>query len=536
MGLTNLTRSILLLMLILIAGPIHAERWSTLQGQVFDAQFRGMWGSRAVFERSDGKKAVIPFSSMAADSRFRIQKANPDIQKRRNKRIAQLRQSAEYEAAETMGLGPMGQLLVSQPPKLAPQTEYAPLPEQATLEETVRHIYEQSHSGHLRVYWDMLPKKHQEDLDALRLSLMAQYPAEQWDDRIDLIQQLNSVLQKKQDMIVGFPLLAHVPSSTKDAIRQRIAAVASLMAPALNSGLLKHDSLSSKSMEQLSLEISQGLSGPYRSALMLVPASKFSDIEDAEFRDGGLNKGSVVWLGKPSENWVRVDGRWIPEELAVNWDQQLSQSQLLMSSAMPADDRIFEFAKSLISSVAGASDQAAFNNAIGRALMAAEPVILAMGGRPIDLRAKLPPEQALAGGPGVPGGRPPGGPGHRPPGGPNSGLADSSMSEMEAEYMEQYNSNSASMDGSSTPTYDSSMAGSADMAAAYPGADMSGSDATMSGGASYEEQMGSSMSGSGSPSTGSPSTGSPGTGSPGTGSPGTGSPSTGTDSSGGSPI
>ncbi|QDS88620.1 hypothetical protein EC9_28110 [Rosistilla ulvae] len=300
----------------------HAETWTTLNGQQFEATFRGMWGKAAIFERADGRRAAITLLNMNAESRIRLQKLSEEVDARRSQRVADLQQAADAAQMAAAAVPAAEGTATSLPPVV----EYQPMADAMDLKSTISHLLDQSSSGHLRVYWDALPASYQRDIDQMRTDLTGKIPASQWDARIDLLAKVARVLQEKQSLLMGSSMLASFPAPMKDSVRDGLSPLVDQLATIMQQGQLSHEKVSQTELATLIAELSPELAGPMRKLLEatrgmspVAPNIERMQIEQTDDSHGTVKDPAV----DHNSTWTKVEQRWISDSVADDWTNNL---------------------------------------------------------------------------------------------------------------------------------------------------------------------------------------------------------------------
>jgi len=335
-----------------------------VSGKKFDAEFRGTWGTAAIFERYDGRRAAIPMRQLSAKSRIRLQTLAPEIDAARAQRIADLQEEAgeglQPEPAATGGMAP-----VATPSGLPRKVAYAELPDSADLEATYSHLFRQTTSGHVRAMWDMLPQRYQNDLDAVRSELTKKMPAIVWDGRVSIVTKKHRVLDRQQFLLFATPMIAALPEETRQSLRDSLQPLILLIGAVAANDRLKHASVSQTDMATLVEKLSKDVHDELRDVMESSPKPPegIPTLEVFRFSEEG-DTGSVIdaRFGK-LEPWKKIDGHWLPQSVVDNWDKQVA-SMMSYDATPGAPDGIVTRVNKILDSLIDAGDQAEFDAAV----------------------------------------------------------------------------------------------------------------------------------------------------------------------------
>ncbi|MEZ6086838.1 MAG: hypothetical protein R3C05_02150 [Pirellulaceae bacterium] len=372
--------------------PVVAETWTTLNGVSFDAEFRGMWGEAAIFQRADGKRAAIALANMRAESRLRIQALDKEVAAKRKERVDQLKQQAAIaDAPEIPGMGgPLAgaglnpaALLGGGGGTLPAVVEYEPITDGMDLETTVKHLIRQTASGHVRIFWDSLPASHQSDLDRVRSEVTSSISADQWNTRIGMLDKLTRLINEKQDMLLGLSMLQGMPAEVKDQIKSGLEPIGQFLAALNANNRLSHEVFSTTPLGTTIADVSTDVHGLLRTLFESSDSgSPVPDPDAIAVDQSSPMEGLVTVPGAPEPmKWKQVEGRWITEANADQWQDQLQTFRTEMEALFAEDtnEKVEQFTK-VLDDLLAASDQQAFEAIIFRVMLQFGPQLQPMGG------------------------------------------------------------------------------------------------------------------------------------------------------------
>ncbi|MGV3484220.1 MAG: hypothetical protein ACO1RT_07370, partial [Planctomycetaceae bacterium] len=147
----------------------RADEWTNLRGtSTVSAKLVGIWNGRALLKLDDGRQVSVKLDDLNASSRIKAQDQQEEIERLLRTRVTEL------DAVATEAAAPAPVTL----PSPAPAPAYAPPSEGADLQSTLDHLQAQAKAGHVRVYYDALPKSQQAQADQLfQLALQKLEPA-----------------------------------------------------------------------------------------------------------------------------------------------------------------------------------------------------------------------------------------------------------------------------------------------------------------------------------------------------------------------
>lgn len=205
--------------------------------------------------------------------------------------------------------------------------------------------------GRPQVVWDALPASYQRDVEGLVHEAAAGTDHELWTRSFTVLQKLTRVLREKKEFILGHPLVAAQLGDAPDAEKGWDSMVAALDA-------LAGSELSDPGQTE-ALDVRRFLAGT--GSRMMRGLLEAGEQVPQELLGGGVEtlRGTTATVlsresetarlrietpGEPpsEERWIRVEGKWIPQEWTEDWDSRLAEVRGglgRMSAGMDPQDR-----------------------------------------------------------------------------------------------------------------------------------------------------------------------------------------------------
>lgn len=362
--------SILLLASLTTPAASRADQWTDVTGaQTMEAELLGAWGNQLIFLRSDGRRTAVSPNQLQAESRIRAQNVLRQREQQRAERIAELAQAAQAELAPAPAELPA-------PPE-APA--YEPLPEGADLQQTVEHVNAQLQNGHVRVLWDALPAKYQGDLESLVVQFAGKMDPQLWQTQMASVRRVLDLLASRQNWILSHPFVAVVAAQSDDAPQKIYAPLLGIAQELADPQTVSLQRLQKGDLAQLIAERDEAMAGHF---YQLQKISESLGMPQPQFEVKMIDKtrGTVTQHlpaaaaaasapGQPQpgqqpsrfpalpppqpEPYVLVDGRWVPEAIAKDWDARIAAAKDRID-ALPES---MESYRSAIASLVRAIDQ-----------------------------------------------------------------------------------------------------------------------------------------------------------------------------------
>ena len=263
---------------------------------------------------------------------------------------------------------------------------------QDTADAAVRRIYEGVEEGRLEVAWQALPPSYQSDIRNILQNLApeTEIELEVWNQSMGAMTKLLRVVRDKSNYILGHPMLASQvgDESKRDEAQGFLSGAADLLEIIFKSALTDPKKLASLDVEAYLAQVGPRLYKIFREieAKSSPKEPQGKTIISLVSSQGDSARLSLQEPGKPAEeeDFVRVEGKWLPKELVDGWDAQMEQVEsTLQMAALQAQDEekiaqqrmMLGMLDQSLDQMAAANSQEEFNTAaqalIGAVFMAA---------------------------------------------------------------------------------------------------------------------------------------------------------------------
>jgi len=418
---------------ITLVTSAKAETWTDNTGKfTIEADFAGVNGTNIVLKKSDGSTIEVPINRLSAASHARAKELYQAAMAGGVKPPAATPSTGNppsTSAPATDSGSPNANLNFKAPvaPAVAPLPAF---PENATLQATFEFCRDQLMAGHPEVFWHALPDDMRQMMDGqeFRTTLAASMSSQkQMTKQVQgLFETLAEILVTKKQFVLNTPMLAQaVPPEMKPMVQQGYDPVVGTV---YEVGMLIFDlpTIDTKTMTEMMDSHGPKLGGHLKGIVaMLPPGLAQMAMAGITIQQSDENNGTITM---PSEGgvetipMVRYMGRWIPKDMADEWqankDGMLSEMKTALAAAQQGEQAqqmdmmagmMITMAKGILDPMLAAKTQAEFDQALTQIMQLAP--MLGLGGA-----------GGAGGFPGGPGGGFPGGPGGAFPGGPGGGF------------------------------------------------------------------------------------------------------------------
>jgi hypothetical protein len=223
-----------------------------------------------------------------------------------------------------------------------------------TPDGTVRFVATGLAESHPQVLWQALPSSWQADVTALLHESAEKTDPELYELGWSVAGKVARILDEKQDFILGHPVMAG-RIKDREKTEALLHAGAGFLRTLTESELADRDALRTLDVETFlagtgakllsdARELSILLQGLPGDLPVTAPPGTFRldqlQLEDVAViqRDGGSARLRLVMGGGASaeQDWVQVEGRWVPKQMADTWPKAIAEARRQLASAMPA--------------------------------------------------------------------------------------------------------------------------------------------------------------------------------------------------------
>ncbi len=216
--------------------------------------------------------------------------------------------------------------------------------------------------------FDLLPKSYQNDIEEVVVAFARNTDTAVWNQTRGLLGKISRVLTVQQDLLAT-ALTKHIPDSDDpDALREGIAALSLVAGHLGNSGMSDIQRLKQGNLRQLladdghilmeSLETAAGTVSGNINQPNMWSSARSATVEVLTADDDTATIRTVVGEEIEDIELLRVDGRWIPAEMADGWQESIaSQRQAIASMATPEGRQQQQMATMMLGMVDGVLSQ-----------------------------------------------------------------------------------------------------------------------------------------------------------------------------------
>lgn len=231
----------------------------------------------------------------------------------------------------------------SPPAETTPAAEPDPAPSSssaapATAEAAVQAVMDGIGSGQAGAVWDAMPPAYQADINDIVQTFGKNMDPNVWNQIRGALEKVHTVLTTKSDMLLNSAALP--PSEDPEQMKESIPQIAGLLKTILDMSELE-------ALQKFDGE--QFFQGPASS--LIQQADAMSQLAPGGFsmtsRMQGMKVETVSSSGDtavlkmtnaedPSQDreqeFVRVDGHWVPADMANDWDEQIAGARMALDS------------------------------------------------------------------------------------------------------------------------------------------------------------------------------------------------------------
>ena len=210
---------------------------------------------------------------------------------------------------------------------------------------TVRFVAEKIADGHPEVAWEALPQTYQKDINDLTHLFATKVDKEVWDKSFVVLRKAAVVLQDKKDLFLGSQMLA-MAQENQDEIAGNWDTAALVLSTLVNSDLGNLKSLETINWGHFMATTGKELMNVAKKASAATEENAFENdflakvkgmgIEVLEKTDTTAKLKISAPDDEPEEVQVtKVEGRWVPTDMATDWDKNVAEARTKLEEITP---------------------------------------------------------------------------------------------------------------------------------------------------------------------------------------------------------
>ena len=192
-----------------------------------------------------------------------------------------------------------------------------------------------------QVLWAALPKSHQQDIKKVIHDFADQLNPEHYNKAFGLLKRVTRLLKDKKSFIFDHPMAGMVDRDGK--LAENWGSVIALFDTLVQSDISNIDSLKSLDPGEFLATTGRKLLGDIRALAATSSQNPMAALEKMQVELVKTEDGrSIIKISSPDKPsveraFVKIDGRWLPEDLVKGWPELMKKAQAAIS-AMSDDD------------------------------------------------------------------------------------------------------------------------------------------------------------------------------------------------------
>lgn len=279
-----------------------------------------------------------------------------------------------------------------------------PTPSDDTAAAALQAVMDGMKAGQPVVIWNSLPEKHQKDVNDIVRSFAVTMDANTWNTAVGILGGVHKVFDEKGDFFANSAMMlgGGDPESTRKAI-PKVAAVLK----AIIDGAGDLEKLESFDGGEFLSTTGSSVAAEVTALAAMAPqqpgqpnpfAIADATIETLESTDTSA-KLKITADGQEEQvvQFMKVDGKWLPLEMAMGWDEKVSTTKLqiknLPNKLPQINGQVTMFAgmaNGILSPLQSAETQEQFDSALGGMMGMLMPMMMGGGGPPPGFNAAPP--------------------------------------------------------------------------------------------------------------------------------------------------
>ena len=216
-----------------------------------------------------------------------------------------------------------------------------------TPDEAVERVAKGLSQNRPEVLWEALPPSYREDINGLIHEAAAKADPELWNKSFGVIRKVSRLLDEKRDFILSHPMVAQQKEQMGD-VEKNWDSVVGIFSVVVNSELGDLEKLEQMDVHDFLAGTGSKLMNEIAKASALTPEDSFrtemgnlaKTKATVVSSDGDQARVKVEVPGKPAkeEDYVRVEGYWVPAEMANDWDKEMAEARDKIAELSGAQD------------------------------------------------------------------------------------------------------------------------------------------------------------------------------------------------------
>lgn len=243
--------------------------------------------------------------------------------------------------------------------------------------------------------WRLLPNSYQSDVNGIISEFSGKMDAATYDKGFAVFGKLAKVLDEKGDFILGYPMLQMFTAQADPAeMKAGLNSVAKTLDALANSDIKTLDGLKGLNVESfLTSTIGDSMKGLLETAGTVGGAMGESDLPEkmgiailSESDDSAVVEVTDTDGTKNQVEMTKVEGKWIPADLATEWATQIADAKTQLASfELTKDDKMqatmmMTMVENVLDTMLQAEEQEDFNDTIDSMMQMADSLGGGMGG------------------------------------------------------------------------------------------------------------------------------------------------------------
>lgn len=299
--------------LMLCAPLAFADTWTDSTGKYrVEGTFESLENGVVHIRTPEGKLLSVPLN--------RLDSASAALAKQNQAKMAPANPGTANVATKPAGSA------------TASQSKLGPNP---TAAETAQVVSQAAADFDLVTLWDSMPPTYQQDVAATVRLQVAAVNANTWNGIKNLIQQLGTILQTKQELMMNNPTLqAILPADPKT--NQTLAASGDLLLAISSSPLTDRQAMLEFDTSALLAEDFSDIRSAFQKLstsagdLQGTPFTGMADVPKVVVLSETDNEAMVqITAGEKvtEQAFTKVENRWVPADMAANWKESIAEAQ-----------------------------------------------------------------------------------------------------------------------------------------------------------------------------------------------------------------
>ena len=237
--------------------------------------------------------------------------------------------------------------------------------------------------GKPEMIWGAMPSSYRADITSLIHDFGDKMDAEVWNRSFAVLSKVVKLLKDKKELILASPMVGGNPMVKLEDLESNWDSVVRFIDMIVNSEMKTVEGVKSLDVAKFLAKTGGEMMQMFEAGVAAWEqgANHLNKLKNTSTtvvkREGDVATVKIEMPGEPAteEQFIKVDGYWVPKELADNWSKSMDEARAGLAKITLSDEDKMQFNQvagkidAALDELLAAQDQAAFDGALTKAMM-----------------------------------------------------------------------------------------------------------------------------------------------------------------------